>query len=270
MMTRYAFLTGALFAHFLVVGQTTIPPQSVTCTLDPFSSVCAVGNLITGIGVGTTTSTTFPFSASSNFTTGTGFVSDFGDWEGSITYTFVNATSVSRMMLWNAYFNFELDHSLRNALLTFYNSSNQVISTANVTFPQAVSGVLTPQVVNLANEVVGVKRVMITVQTLWGGNEISLRRIAFAGNGLATAIDEPGPVPTLVAGYPNPARDHYTIPAASVEAVELVDVLGRPVDMQARIGSEQVVLQWSGLAPGQYHVLLHSAAGVAVSRVVVE
>jgi hypothetical protein len=255
MMTRYAFLTGALFAHFLVVGQTTIPPQSVTCTLDPFSSVCAVGNLITGIGVGTTTSTTFPFSASSNFTTGTGFVSDFGDWEGSITYTFVNATSVSRMMLWNAYFNFELDHSLRNALLTFYNSSNQVISTANVTFPQAVSGVLTPQVVNLANEVVGVKRVMITVQTLWGGNEISLRRIAFAGNGLATA---------------NPARDHYTIPAASVEAVELVDVLGRPVDMQARIGSEQVVLQWSGLAPGQYHVLLHSAAGVAVSRVVVE
>ena len=270
MMTRYAFLIGALFAHFLVVGQTTIAPQSVTCTLDAFSPTCAVDNLIEEIGPGTSTSTAFSFSPWSNFSTGIGFVSDYGQWEGSITYTFVNSTSVSRMMVWNAYFNFELDHSLRNALLTFYNSSDQVITTANVTFPQAVSDVLTPQVVNLATEVLGVKRVMITVGSLWGGNEISLRRMAFAGNGLVTGIDEDGSMTTLVSGSPNPARDNYTISVVGARSVGVFDAIGRSVALEAQIDQEQVVLRWDHLAPGTYHVIIHTATGQAVSRVLVE
>lgn len=267
MKRSYALL---LIAHVALQGiaQTTIAPLSVTSSLNSFGSTPNVENLIAGISPSTTSSTTFPYSPSTNFSTGIGFVSSLGQWQGSITYTFVNTTSVSRMLLWNAYFNFELDHSLRDAQLVFYNSANQVILTETVSFPEAVASVLTPQVVDIGQEVLGVKRVVVNVQSLWGGNEISLRRMAFAGSGQQVGIDDPDTVP--MRAYPNPVADRSTIELRDVLAVEVLDASGRTVSVDSRIQGDRVELDWMHCESGMYNVLLHTEAGRRNVRVVVE
>lgn len=270
MKRHYTLLVLANLIAVCGLAQTTIAPLSVTSTLNSFGSTPHVDNLIANISPATTTSTTFPFSPSSNFSQGIGYVSALGQWQGSITYTFVNSTSVSRMLLWNAYFTFELNHSLRDAQLVFYNAMDQVISTTNVSFPQAVSSVLTPQVVDLPTEVLGVKKVVVTVQSLWGGNEISLRRMAFAGTGQQVSVEELDQQAVAVRAYPNPSTDHSTLDLQDVLAVEVLDAAGRMVHVDARIERERVVLHWAGAERGLYTVLLQTRNGRRSARVVVE
>lgn len=268
MRKHYTLL--ALAQVFVLAGtaQTTIAPLSVTSTINSFGSTPNVNNLIGNITTATTASATFPFSPSSNFSTGIGYVSQLGQWQGSITYTFVNPTSVSRMLLWNAYFSFELNHSLKDAQLVFYNSANQVVGTESVSFPQAVNTVLTPQVVNFSEEIFDVKKVVVTVQALWGGNEISLRRMAFAGNGLQTGVNDA--VRTdMVSAYPVPAVDRATIPVEVPHAVRLLDGSGRQVSHIHRFFHDRVELEWVGLPPGCYYAHITTASGMVVSRVLV-
>jgi hypothetical protein len=85
------------------------------------------------------------------------------------------------MLIWNSYSNFELDHSAREVQLVFRNAANTVISTTNLSLPEATESELTPYVANFP-VVSGVKQVDLVVHTLWGGNEISMRRLAFAGS----------------------------------------------------------------------------------------
>lgn len=254
------------------MAQTVITPGSVSASLPSFYgySVLTVNNLTAGISPATTVGTTFAYAPSDQFSQGIGYVSQYTQWQGSITYTFQHATSVSQMWLWNAYFNTELDHSLKDALLTFHDEGDQVISTANVSFPKAVASVLTPDVVDLPTEVLGVKKVVVTVQSLWGGNEISLRRMAFAGNGLQTGIDNPGAAHGAIRAYPNPSQGTTTIDAAGVVAVEVFDAAGRTTPVEHRIGQEQVTLNWGGHAAGLYQVLLHTRDGMRSVRVTVE
>lgn len=271
--TRHMILRYLLFSILGLsvsrsIAQTTISPQSVTCTLNAFGSVPAVGNLIAGIGPSTTTTTTFPYAPGSGFSNGIGFVSAYTQWQGSITYTFTSATSVSRMLLWNAYFDFELDHSLRNAQLTFYNNANQVISSEAVTFPQASASVLTPQVVNLAQEILGVKKVVVTVQSLWGGNEISLRRMAFAGNGITTGLAEEA-VNERLLPYPQPAIDQVTIPVTDVSACVVTDLSGKPMAVPVALRRDQVLLDCSVLPNGVYLARMTGPHGQRAQRFVV-
>ncbi|HMN04417.1 MAG TPA: T9SS type A sorting domain-containing protein [Flavobacteriales bacterium] len=254
------------------MAQTVITPGSVSSTLPSFYgySIITVDNLIADISPATGPGTTFPYAPNDQFSQGIGYVSQFGQWQGSITYTFQNATSVSQMWLWNAYFDFELDHSLKNALLTFQDEAGQVISTANVSFPKAVASVLTPDVVDLPTEVLGVKKVVVTVQSLWGGNEISLRRMAFAGTNQQTGISDLGQDLGAIRAYPNPGHGATTINAAGVVAVEVFDAAGRTAQVDHLIGQEEVVLSWAGHAAGMYQVLLHTRDGRRSVRVVVE
>lgn len=269
MKKHYALL---LLVHAFIgagTAQTTITPQSVTSTLNSFGSTPNVDNLIGNITPATTSSTTFPFAPGSNFSSGIGYVSAHGQWQGSITYTFVTPTSVSRMLLWNAYFTFELNHSLKRAQLVFQNSAGQVVGTETVNFPQAVNSVLTPQVVDLAQEVLDVKRVVVNVQELWGGNEISLRRMAFAGNGLQSGIDE-AVHSLLLPIYPVPAVDHATIMVDTPRAMLLVDAHGRQVPHDHQFFHDRVEVRWKGLPPGVYHARITTASGASVARLVVE
>lgn len=264
-----------LVAHALTLGglaQTVIAPSAVSATLPPFyyNPILSVDNLIAGISPTTSLGTTFPYAPNDQFGQGIGYLSQYNEWQGSITYTFQNATSVSQMWLWNAYFDFELDHSLKNALLTFQDEAGQVISTANVSFPKAVASVLTPDVVDLPTEVLGVKKVVVTVQSLWGGNEISLRRMAFAGTNQQTGISDLGQDLGAIRAYPNPGHGATTINAAGVVAVEVFDAAGRTAQVDHLIGQEQVVLSWADHAAGMYQVLLHTRDGRRSVRVVVE
>lgn len=261
MRTLYALL--GLSLACTVAAQTTIAPLSVTSSLGSFGSTPNVNNLIGNITPATTANTTFPFAPGSNFSSGIGYVSSHGQWQGSITYTFVNPTSVSRMLLWNAYFTFELNHSLKDAQLVFYNNANQVIGTENVSFPQAVASVLTPQVVDLSAEVLGVKKVEVTVLALWGGNEISLRRMAFAGNGISLGIAGLEPAPAVLA-YPSPAVDRVSIPVAAARSVQVVDAWGRAVMHDQQLRQDQVVIGWHGLRAGRYQARITTAEGVVV------
>lgn len=268
MRKHYTLLALAQAIAMAGVAQTTIAPLSVTSTLNSFGTTPNVDNLIGNISAATTASTTFPFAPGSNFSSGIGYVSAHGQWQGSITYTFVNPTSVSRMLLWNAYFTFELDHSLKDAQLVFYNSANQVVGTENVSFPQAVNTVLTPQVVDLAEEVLDVKKVVITVQALWGGNEISLRRMAFAGNGLQSGIDD-AVRQTLLPAYPMPAVDRATIPVEAARGIQLLDASGRLVGYTHQLFQDRVELNWTGVMPGIYYAHITTATGVVVSRILI-
>ncbi len=250
------------------LAQTTIAPLSVTSSLNSFGSTPNVGNLIGNITPATTPGTTFPFAPGSNFSSGIGFVSAHGQWQGSITYTFASPTSVSRMLLWNAYFTFELDHSLKHAQLVFYNSADQVIGNENVSFPQAANTVLTPQVVDLSEEVLDVKKVVVNVLELWGGNEISLRRMAFAGNGLQSGI---GDVmrSTLLPAYPVPAVDHATITVEAPRTMRLLDASGRQVVHGHQFFHDRVELRWIGVPAGIYYAHITTATGIVVSRLVI-
>lgn len=253
------------------MAQTVITPGSVSATLPSFYDypILTVNNLIAGISPATSPGTTFPYAPNDQFSQGIGYLSQYNHWQGSITYTFQNATSVSQMWLWNAYFDFELDHSLKDALLTFHDEGDQVISTMNVTFPEAIASVLTPDVVDLPTEVLGVKKVVVTVQSLWGGNEISLRRMAFAGTNQQTGISDLRTDLALRA-YPNPGHGATTIDAANVVAIEVFDAAGRAAQVDHLIRQEQVVLSWTGHAAGMYQVLLHTRDGRRSVRVVVE
>ncbi|MDX9750024.1 MAG: T9SS type A sorting domain-containing protein [Flavobacteriales bacterium] len=263
MKTRLTLTATAMAMAFTAAPQTTIAPLSVTSTLGSFGSTPNVNNLIGNITPATTAGTTFPFAPGSGFSSGIGYVSPLGQWQGSMTYTFVNTTSVSRMLLWNAYFTFELNHSLRDAQLVLYNAMNEVVGTENVSFPQAVSSVLTPQVVDLSSEVLDVKKVVVTVQSLWGGNEISLRRMAFAGNGITTGIDAPSG-PPAVRAFPSPAVDRTIVPVRAAGAVHVFDAQGRQVAPPVEVASGRVVIDLHGLVPGRYHAHVATGQGVQV------
>ncbi len=268
MEKRSTLLALAQAFTMVAVAQTTIAPLSVTSTLNSFGSTPSVDNLISSITPATTASTTFPFCPYTSFSSGIGYVSQHGSWQGSITYTFVGTTSVSRMLLWNAYFTTELNHSLRDAQLVFYNGTDQVVGTENVSFPQAVSTVLTPQVVDLSAEVLDVKKVVITVQALWGGNEISLRRMAFAGSGIQTGGDDTVR-PIMASAYPTPAIDRATIPVEAPRAARLLDGSGRQVAHTQQFFQDRVELEWAGIPAGCYYAQITTASDMVVARIMV-
>lgn len=253
------------------VGQTTLVPSSVSSSVPAFgnSSTLAVSNLSLGINANTTQNSTFPYSPSTNFTTGTGYISSYTVGTAILTFQFPTAVSVSRMMVWNAYFNFELDHSAKNVVIELRNASNTILLSHNAQLPQATASNLSAAVVNLPEEVLGVRSIRVHINTLWGGNEVSLRRIAFAGNGLSVGLEDASAEAAERAAYPMPAFDHVVIPTANATRAELLDATGRTVPVDVEYRSDAVTLRWGSLPKGAYFVRLYGREGMRTRRVLV-
>ncbi|MBK9195217.1 MAG: T9SS type A sorting domain-containing protein [Flavobacteriales bacterium] len=245
-------------------------PSSITTTIGEFTPIAAVANLSLGITSATDSSTTFPYETTTQFTSsGIGYISQFGLAAGTLTFNFPQPVSISHLYVWNAYFTIELDHSINQVEMTFFDVNNSVLTTWNTLVPIATIGDLTAYSSNLTLAVNGVSKVEMNVQTLHGGNEISLRRIAFAGpaesNGIADAFaDSPAPA------YPCPATDAVTIPVPGARSVVLLDASGREVAVQTIISSGLVQLAWQGLASGTYFARITTHAGLVRSAVVVQ
>jgi hypothetical protein len=171
------------------------------------------------------------------------------------------------MMIWNGYFDFELDHCSKNVVLEFRNAANAVISSYPTQLPIATENDLTADVVDLPAEVLGVRSVIVRVNTLWGGNEISLRRIAFAGHGLSTGLAELSDMDVMPA-YPQPAFDRVTLPLAGIRSVVVLDDLGRVVRAEVHISSDRAEVSCAGVTAGLYHALVTTAEGVRRYRLV--
>ena len=167
--------------QLVVFGQTVIPAQTITSDAGEFSALGPVTDLGLNIDAATTSATTFPYAPGTQFADDIGYVSASGTASGTLTFTFASPNSISEIMIWNSYFDFELDHSIQTAQLVFKNDMGATITTENISAPIATAVDLLPYVTTFT-EVVGVKEIDIVVTALWGGNEISLRRIAFAGD----------------------------------------------------------------------------------------
>lgn len=268
----YGFLALSLFlwSSSKAEAQTVVVPQSVTANITPFSSSSTpVSNLSLNITSSVNSNTTFPYSPSSNFSTGIGFVSSLGKDTGTITYTFGTPVSISQMMIWNGYFNFELNHCSKNVDLIFRNNTGAVISTSNLALPQATSSDLKPYVANLTSEVVGVKSVQIKVKTLWGGNELSIRRIAFAGNGQTAGLMENNPDQTIQL-FPNPAKNNLAILESGIQDVQLFDLNGKSIAIELVHLEGHSKIHWENTTPGVYNLQIISSKGSFFSRILID
>jgi hypothetical protein len=263
-------VTALLTASSTNAQLATRVPSSVTTTIGEFNATAGVANLNLGITVATDSTTTFPFETTSQFTSpGIGYISQFGMAAGVLTFTFPQPVSISHLYVWNAYFTIELDHSINQVEMTFFDVNNAVLATWNVVVPIATVGDLTAYSSELSLAVNGVSKVEMNVQTLHGGNEISLRRIAFAGpaesSGIAGAGAD-GPAPA----YPCPAANAVTIPVQGARSVVLLDASGHEVAVEAIITTGQVQLAWQGLASGTYFARITTPAGLVRSAVIVQ
>lgn len=257
-----------LFActQLIVNAQTVVEAQTITTDAGAFSpSVAPVTTLGLNVTSATTNTTAFPYSPSSSFELEIGYVSDANVSTGTITHVFANPVSISQVWLWNAYFDFELDHSTQNAQLTFRDEFGLILGTESVTFQEANAANLLPEVIDLSTEILGVKEIDFEVITLWGGNEISMRRLAYAGNGINVGINEIAANVVMV--YPNPAVNSITIPVANVSKVEMIDIMGRKMETKLSSLVDYAIVSWEGIEDGVYYLTVASSSGYYTSRV---
>jgi hypothetical protein len=162
------------------ISQEVIVPNLVTTTAGQFNATCPVENLILDYDALTDETTPFPYEVTSQFTsTGIGYISSSS--LGTIVFEFDTPLEVVDMLVWQAYFTIEIDHSINSCELTYFDALNNNLGSDLVTVPIA----------NLANDegfvvplttTANVSRIELQVNSLHGGNEISLRRVAFRGS----------------------------------------------------------------------------------------
>ena len=266
----------ALFLAVLSTGTnataqlTTRVPLSVTTTVSEFNATTTVSNLILDITALTDSNTTFPYETTTQFTSsGIGYISQFGMAAGTLTFTFPQPVSISHLYVWNAYFTIELDHSINQVEMTFRDNGGNVIANSTATVPIATVGDLTAYAIDNTFTVSGVSTVELNVQTLHGGNEISLRRIAFAGPGEPSGLDEAHAQLTAPA-FPCPAIDAVTIPVRGAQQVSVFDARGRQVHVEANFTQDHLLLYWQRLAAGAYTARIETRTGRVSTMVVVQ
>ena len=261
----------ALSAGTVATAQlTTRVPSSVTTTVGEFNATAAVPNLILGITALTDSNTTFPFETTSAFTSpGIGYISQFGMATGTLTFTFPQPVSISHLYVWNAYFTIELDHSINQVDMTFLDNGGNVIANSTLTVPIGAIGDLTAHAIDNTFVVSGVSTVAMNVQTLHGGNEISLRRIAFAGAGEASGVEDAAAQLTAPA-FPCPAIRAVTIPVHAAQHVTVFDASGRPVNVEAIFAEDHLLLTWQRLAAGTYTARIQTRIGRVSTMIVVQ
>lgn len=164
-------------------SQEVMVPDLVTTNVGQFNSTCPVENLIVGLNAATTEATPFPYEVTTQFTsTGIGYISSSGVSTGTLVFEYDSPIEVADMLVWNAYFTIETNHSINSCQLIYFDDLDNNLGSDLVTVPIA----------NLANDeafvvplttTANVSKIELHVNSLHGGNEISLRRIAFRGEG---------------------------------------------------------------------------------------
>jgi hypothetical protein len=274
MKSHYFFNLSACFIFFGIPSksesQTCLIPQSITSTITPAGSTFTlISNLSLNITENTTENTEFPFAPSSVFSNDIGFVSIAGQDTGTITYTFSNTVSISRMLVWNGYFDIEPDNCIKDFDMVFRNASGMpVISYVAGLGPFYTFDGLKPQYGEFAVDPTGVKSVDIRIKALWGGDQISLRRIAFMGSEQTTGLTEQSG--NTIQTYPNPAVNQLTIPEKEIESVHLMDLNGKSMEIEWVNSGEYSNIYWRNLTSGIYTLQITNSKGTSSSKVFIE
>lgn len=247
----------------------TYPPTSVSTTGGTFNATTPVQNIILGLHAGVRSTTTFPLETTSSFTTaGIGYIAAYGTGTATLAFTMPGPVTIDRAYLWNAYFAIELDHSIEDMQIRFYDVSYNLLGSVSHTWPEAVAGVNTADSLMIDPPITDVVRVEVDVQSLHGGNDISMRRMAFAGSTLVAGLNDAPPIQAAV--FPNPATDAVIVLIPDARQVALFDGAGREVQALAQRLADRVVLDVSALAAGTYHARISTANGQAHAHVLVE
>jgi len=263
---KIILLSITLCIQLAVFGQTVVPAQNITSDAGEFMSLTPVTNLGLNINTATTSATTFPY-APGQFFDDIGYVSWSGTTSGTLTFTFASPASISEIMIWNAYFDYELDHSIQNAQLVFKDDLGATITTENITPPIATAMDLLPYVATFT-PVMGVKEIDIVVSALWGGTEISMRRVAFAGNTFSIEEEElPIAVTMDLLVYPNPTINSVTIPLSDITALNMIDLTGRMVETNLTVLGGSSQLSWNRVESGVYLIQVSTENGEYSSRI---
>jgi hypothetical protein len=268
-MIRFALsLLPCLLLHSAQAQLFTYPPTGVTTTAGEFNLVTPVTNLIYDITPDVRSTTPFVYETTSQFNTyEVGYIAQWNMFTGTISFDMPAPVTVERVYLWNAYFTIEADHSVQDVVFHFYDQNNTLLSSVAHSWPMANIAIQTGDSLILPDEIDNVMRVDVEVQTLHGGNDISLRRIAFAGPTFITGLDEVHTVP--VQAFPNPARDRVTLMVRDVREVVVRDAAGRAVHAPLTRAADRVELDVAHLAPGRYHVRVATEAGTRLVPLVV-
>ncbi len=263
---KQSLLTLFVCLQLMVNAQTVIEADTVFSDAGSFNDALAPAWML-GMDVNATTTsiTTFPYAPGLNFAPDIGYVSANNVSTGTITHVFASSESISQVLIWNAYFDFELDHCVQNAQLVFRDESGAEIATEAVTFPISTAANLEPTVLDLPTEILGVKEVDLVVGDLWGGNEISIRRLAYAGNQLTSIYSIP--VAKEITVFPNPAINKVTIPVGTISSIEMMDVLGNKILTTFSSFAESTELSWNSVESGIYFIKILSEDKFYVSRI---
>ncbi len=248
-----------------------ILPDSITSTVGKFGfgCPCEVENLNLGITTGTTESTNFPFETSSSFSSNDiGHISSLGNDTLTLSFHYNSGYDITKLIVWNAYFTSELNHSIDSITLRFFNNLGHQITSINTTIPIADDSDESGYAFNLASPVIGVSRIELHVKTLHGGNEISLRRVAFEGIPSTSSVSESGY--NYLNIYPNPAKDLIFIKTSISGSVTIFNQLGQQVYNSTTINNEVTILDTSPFGKGLYFIHLDTPTGRHTRKLVIE
>lgn len=244
------------------------PPISLSSNAGTFNATTPVENLMAGIQSGVRSATPFPYESTSSFTSpGIGYIAQYGTGTGTFAFTMPEPVTIDRVYLWNAYFTIELDHSVQDMAIRFYDNALNLVGTVTHSWPIANPAVLTGDSVMIDPPITDVSRIEADVQSLHGGNDISLRRMAFAGSTLVAGLGDARTV--HAAAFPNPATDAVTVLVANARQAQLVDAAGRAVQAPVQRFADRVLIDVSALAPGSYHARITTERGGVQAQVVV-
>lgn len=248
-------LTGICMTALIGNSQTIVPAETITTTAGNYSSA-EVTNLGIDIDASTSSSDEFDFGPGLGLGTEIGYISDLGESSGTITHTFETPISISEVWLWNGYFSFELNHCTQDVTLTFKDETGEVLGTEDVVFAEADGGDLTAEVMELSTEYIGVKEVDFEISTLYGGNDISIRRLGYAGSGIVAGTEDLTKE-QLFSVFPNPSNGQFTIELHKNEfnTISIYNNIGEVVytaDVTGKTGQFSINLE--GRPTGIYHM----------------
>lgn len=266
-----------LFFRVLVLNALVVPvvqlaaqpyavvPSSVTTDVGQVAALTGIENISLGITALTDSNATFPYNAAGlPFQPGLGYIALYDDSIGTLTFHYQAPATITHLFVWNAYSTDEFDHSFRHASISFYDQSNALITTREVTAPIATLEDETASAIDLAGPITGVTRITVFISSLYGGNDISIRRLAFAGS-TTSGIPSPSAVHRVNA-YPCPTAERAWLAVRDVRNVRLVAADGRIVPVVVLRSTQGTELVLNDAAPGLYTVWCECPAGTCTAR----
>lgn len=268
-LLRAMTLAALLIPFTRIIAQThAVVPSSVSTDVGQAAALTGIENISLGITALTDSNVTFPYNAQGlPFQPGLGYIALYDDSIGTLTFHYAAPVIVTHLFVWNAYSTDEFDHSFRTANISFYDQTNTLIATREVTALIATLDDETASAIELGGPIEGVVRITVFISSLYGGNDISIRRLAFAGS-LADGIPEQNTV-GWVGSYPCPAGDRTWLPARSVRDMRLMATDGRVIPILAVCAGEGTDLELTNVPSGLYTARWNEGRVMKGARLVV-